>query len=384
MCPAQTAFSPVRRLKAANARRAGRLGYRNPIIAQHGIPWIKASRLELASIRTDPISNLQPVMGESSSAPATPSLTIAAPESRRKIWGPTTSGPFYTGTAEVEPMGSWYLEPYLFDSSHGGSSSKEFNQKMAIGMGHNLEFDIQTPMILNTAKSPTTPMGKTVSQFGTGDTHMNFKYELTKDADTCKFLAQPAMTLTFDFIIPSGNASGLRASRYGVDQFGNGTYQEGLSLLIRKRARPFMFYGQFGDLIGDPTTVSKGYVFNNGIGSVQSGRHVRMVDGNLLYYSAALEYVLNTRHGIGLLAELDGQSQSGHSLFFGKATAPSYSYLSAAPEVEFTWPARKNLAITWGAGVNLPVERGDYPRTVTPMFTVSFNFNGPNGGRSSQ
>jgi len=325
-----------------------------------------------------------PMIGESSSAAAIPAFVMGVQEHPRKVWGPTTSGPFFTGTAEVEPMGSWYEEPFLFDMRHGSSTSKNFNQKIAVGMGHNLEFDVQLPMLLNTAKSPTAPAGDAVSQFGPGDSHLSFKYELTNDADTCKFLARPAMTLTFDFIVPSGNTSGLRASRYGVDQFGNGTFQEGMSLLVRKRAKPFMIYGQFGDLIGDPTRVSKGYGFDNGITSIQAGRQVRMVDGNLLYYSAALEYVLNTRHGIGFLAELDGQSQSQHSLLFGKATAPSYSYLSAAPEVEFTWPARKNLAITWGAGVNLPVERGDYPRTVTPMFTVSFNFNGPNGGRSSQ
>jgi hypothetical protein len=30
-------------------------------------------------------------------------------------WGPNTSGPFFTGTAEVEPVGSWYLEPFAYD-----------------------------------------------------------------------------------------------------------------------------------------------------------------------------------------------------------------------------------------------------------------------------
>ncbi|MFP5209728.1 MAG: hypothetical protein ACLGRW_10605 [Acidobacteriota bacterium] len=304
--------------------------------------------------------------------------------SRKPYWGPTTSGPFFTGTAEVEPMGSRYWEPYLFDYRQTGSTSMNYNQKMAVGMGNNLEFDAQVPLILNIAKPPVTPAGTTVSQFGPGDAHLDFKYQLTEDANPYKFLARPAMALTADFFLPSGNASGLRPSRYGVDQFGNGTFQEGLSLLIHKRARPFEFYGQFGDLIEDPTTVSQGYSYNNGITSVQSGKNVRMIDGNLLYYSAAVEYVINSKRGIGVLAELDGQAQSLHNLFFGKATAPGYSYLSASPEVEYTWPARKNFAITWGAGVNLPVERGDFPHLFTPMATVTFCFNGPNGGRESQ
>ena len=30
-------------------------------------------------------------------------------------WGPATSGPFYTGTAEAEPLGSDFLEPWVYD-----------------------------------------------------------------------------------------------------------------------------------------------------------------------------------------------------------------------------------------------------------------------------
>ena len=299
-------------------------------------------------------------------------------------WGPTTSGPFFTGTAEVEPMGSSYWEPYLFDYKKAGSRSMNFNEKSAMGLGHNLEFDVQVPLILNTATATAAPAGTTVSQFGPGDTHMDFKYELTTDQNTYKFLAWPAISLTADFFLPSGNASGLRPSRYGVDQFGNGTFQEGASLLIRKRAKPVTLYAQLGDLIEDPMDATQGYGYNNDISTVKAGQQVRVVDGNLLYYSAAMEYVFNGRHGIGFLAEVDGQSQSLHNLFFGKATAPSYSYLSAAPEVEYTWPAGKRFAITWGAGVNLPVERGDYPHIVTPMMTLTFNFFGPKGGRNSE
>jgi hypothetical protein len=299
-------------------------------------------------------------------------------------WGPSTSGPFFTGTAEVEPRGSWYIEPYMFDFSRAASTSFNFNQKVAIGLGGNLELDSQAPMIFNIARPPATPPGTTKNQFGIGDTHLNLKYQLISDRNTYTFLARPAISLTADLFIPSGHFSGLRPSRYGVDQFGNGTFQEGLSVLVRKRAKPFSFYAQLGDLIEDPTNVSAGYGFNNGITSVPPGTHLHLIGGNLLYYSADLEYVLNSKHGVGILAEVDGQSQDQHNLLFGKATAPSYSYLSAAPEAEFTWPARRKLAITWGAGVNLPVERGDYPRVVAPMVTVTFNFFGPNGSRNSE
>lgn len=308
----------------------------------------------------------------------------AVPASTKPVWGPNTSGPFFTGTAEVEPMGSWYVEPFMFDYRKHGSDSNTFTQKMAIGMGHRLEFDVLVPLIHNSAEPPATPNNTKVSEFGPGDTHLGFKYGLTTDTNTLKFLARPAIALTADFFLPSGNAANLSARRYGVDQFGNGTYQEGLSLLVHKRARPFAFYGQLGDLVEDPTNVSKGYGFNDGIDEVSSGTNVRMLDGNLLYYSGALEYVLNTKHGIGFVTEATGQSQSSRNLFFGKATAPSYSYLWLDPAVEFTWPAQKRFAITWGGGVALSVARKNYPRVLTPMLTATFYFNGPKGGRSAE
>ncbi len=329
---------------------------------------------------------------ESSSLTGLPAANLApyyvsagyAPKKRQAVWGPSTSGPFFTGTAEVEPMGSSYVEPFLFANRKKGSSSNVFNQKMSLGLGNNLEFDAQMPMIANSAESSATQSGSTVRQFGPGDLHLSFKYQLTQDQNTYKLLARPALALTTDFYFPTGKATGLQPNRYGTDQFGNGNFQQGLSLLIHKRVHPFAFYGQVGDLIEDPAHVSKGYGYNNGIDTVASGRNVRMVDGNLLYYSGALEYVMNTRHGLGVLAEVDGQSQSLHNLFFGKATAPSYSYLAVAPELEFTTPAGKRFGITWGAGVNIPVERNNFERVITPMVTATFYFNGPNGGRSSE
>lgn len=383
-CRAQTASLPQRTVGSFQARPATGKGQFWQTLAPYGFSSSTSETPEAGMGKSQEESAVAHQPGDGREAFVRPVSDDDVQRRRKPSWGPTTSGPFFTGTAEVEPMGSRYLEPYMFAYRQVGSSSTDFNQKMAVGMGNHLEFDAQVPLILNTAKPPVTPAGTAVSQFGPGDAHLNFKYQLTSDTNTSKLFARPAMALTFDFFLPSGNASGLRPSRYGVDQFGNGTFQEGLSLLIHKRAHPFEFYGQFGDLIEDPTTVSQGYGYNNGMTTVQSGKNVRMIDGNLLYYSAAIEYVISSKHGIGLLAEVDGQAQSLHNLFFGRASAPGYSYLSAAPEVEYTWPAGKNFAITWGAGVNLPVERGDYPRVFTPMATVTFCFNGPNGGRESK
>lgn len=304
-------------------------------------------------------------------------------EGKRKEWGANTSGPFFTGTAEVEPLQSVYIEPYVFNNREKGSSNEEFTQKMAIGLGHGLEFDALVPFTRNAVNSPGGLRGQNVSDIGAGDTQLSVKYELTTDSNTYKFFSRPAITVTGNIVIPTGNATNLISRLHGADQFGNGTWGEGPGLLVRKRFKPFVFYGQMGDLIVEPTTVPKGYSFDNQIGTVSTRRGLRMIDGNLFSYSAALEDVFNTKHGIGGLLEFTGEKQAGRNLIFGKATAPPFSYISMAPELEFTLPAGKRFAATWGGGVMIPLERGDYPRIVTPMMTVTLYFNGPNGSRNS-
>ena len=311
---------------------------------------------------------------------ATKSTVPPAPPPR---WGANTSGPFFTGTAEVDPPGSFYVEPYIFDNRGTGGSSRQFTQKLSIGMGHNLEFDALMPLVLNSTNATSTPLQTSASSFGPGDAEIYFKYQLTSDADTYRLLARPALTVSTNFILPLGNTANLNPQKNGTDQFGNGTYQEGIGLVVRKRFKPYALYGQVENYFIDPATVTNGYTFDNQLASVTSSGPVKMIDGNLFTYSGTIEDVFNTRHGFGGLLELTGEAQSSSNLFFGTATAPSFSYVSMAPELEFTWPAGGHFAATWGGGVLMPVHRVNYPRTVTPMMTVSFYFNGPHGSRSS-
>jgi hypothetical protein len=300
-------------------------------------------------------------------------------------WGPNTSGPFFTGTAEVEPIGSWYLEPiFVYDFLTAGSSSLYNPVRLAIGLGHNLELDTYIPLIQNQESPPLTPQGTSSSHFGAGNTHFEIKWQLFSDADVYQPLARPAIALDFNFWIPSGQYQNLNPQDYGADQLGNGTYNEAIQLLLRKHVKPFIFYFQLGDIVENPSTVGAGYTFNNGLTPAPvtaAAPNFHMVDGNLLYYAAAFEHVINTEWGAGYLLEIYGESQSGQNLFFGVANAPPWSFLWAAPEIEVTWPHGKKFSATWGAGVALPVYQSNYPSTVTPMGTVSFYFNGPFGYR---
>ncbi len=308
---------------------------------------------------------------------------LALPRPSR-AWGPATSGPEYTGTAEVEPPGSWYFEPWFYGNHELGLGTwtMAMPERWAIGLGHNLEFDFYPNFILNTAAPPTTPAGRSTSRFGAGNQHFEFKYQLLSDADTHRLLALPALSLKTITWVPTGNYQNLSPSAYNTDQFGNGTWNQGLGLLAHKRFEPFELYGEVDDIVELPTQVHGGYTFNNGLTVVPFGQSLRMVDGNLLYYAAAFEHVISSRWGFGYVLEVAGQSQSGYNLFFGRASAPAWSYLWLVPTLELTWPNTDTFQTTWGAGVALPAYQWDFPRTIVAIFTVTFYFNSRYGRRA--
>jgi hypothetical protein len=295
-------------------------------------------------------------------------------------WGPNTSGPFFTGTAEVEPEGSFFYEPYWFDYSMPGLgiTTLSMAQRLSIGMTKNWEFDISIPVIMNSAAAPSAPLGQQAGTTGMGDTLVWIKRQLTDDADPYKFWSRPAMTLEGQLTLPTGHYLSLNPALYGTDQTGQGSYNEGVYFILRKHFKPFMWYVQAGDIVIDPTDAGTGYAFYN---EATTSGPTHVVNGNLLYFASALEHVVNTKWGAGYLFEIFGESQTGQSLLFGPASAPPWSFLWGAPEIEVTWPYEGTVTVTWGAGVALPLYESNYPVTYTPMGTITVYYNGPFGYR---
>ncbi len=289
-------------------------------------------------------------------------------------WVSNTSGPFYTGTADAEPAGSFYVEPFIYYNLVPGEGTKEYDmqQRLSTGWKDGYEFDIYAPIVYGVGGPPTTPPGVSVSHFGYGNTHLELKKQLVKETDRTHLFRMPSLALTANLYIPTGKYRNLNPSDYGIDQMGNGTWDEEINSLLRKEFQPFELYMQFSDIIQNPATVHGGYTFDNNKTVVPDGKTVHMVDGNLLYYAGALEYVAIPKYGIGGLLEYNGEAQSGHNPFFGQATAPSWSFFHLGPELEATWPNTPKHPVTWGVGYMLPVERSGYPREFTPMFTVTF------------
>lgn len=318
--------------------------------------------------------------GVPASAPVAAALSIpllaavwsgpAAAQEQR--WVGNTSGPFFTGTADVEPWGSWYYEPFVFDAIGHSFYSLDNLQKFAVGLPWSMEADLFAPLIYNRSKSP---MAGAVDHFAVGDVTLQLKRQLLKDTQPYNLLAKPSVSILGNLTFPTGPYQSRSPALEGTDQSGNGTYDVNFGIELHKQAAPFQFYLELADYIILPSSIRGPYTFNNGLTQLPLGSSLRMVDGNLFYYAAAVEHVLDPEIGLGYLLEAYGETQGTGNLVYGPANAPAWSALWLAPEVEVTWPSRANFAVTWGAGVALPVARSNYPRTIIPMATVTFYFN---------
>ncbi len=289
-------------------------------------------------------------------------------------WNPQSNGPFFTGTAEVNPPGSGFVEPYVYDQRSPGGETVSMPQRINLGLVPRWDFSLSVPLVYKTASTP----GGDVEHFGAGDALLWFKRQILDDADTSRFWAKPGLSLESVFTLPSGRYRDLDTSLAGTDQTGNGAFAEGLSAVMRKRFKPFQLYLQATETVTNPTSAGPGFAFPNGAVLTTSDR---VVDGNLLTVSGALEWLIDESNGFGGLLEFYAQDQAGYSLFWRGVDAPSWSAAWLAPELEFGGVSNKNIVVSYGAGCLIPLYWSDSPRTWGPMATAQINFNGPEGHR---
>lgn len=282
-------------------------------------------------------------------------------------WVDNTSGPTYTGTADVMPGGSFYIEPYYFNYRTKGGNNTALPLKLAYGIGHRTELDV----FLSGDYSGAAP--EQSSSFELGDTVVQAKFAIHKETDRYHLWKAPSLGISVDINIPTGHLRSSKPNVSGGSQTTNNTWNEQLNVLARKQFKPFELYLEGTEIVQNPTDVTGPYDFDNGINSVATGTPFHVVDGNVLAADAALEDVLIPRCGFGYLIEVNGERQSARSLIFGHANAPAFSYVNLSPELEVTWPAKGRFPVTWGGGVTITAARSDYPRQLTPVFTVTFN-----------
>lgn len=267
----------------------------------------------------------------------------------------------------MEPEGSFYIEPFYLNYRSASGKNTTIPWKLAYGIGHRTELDLYAPL------EYVGVGGNTTEALEFGDTMVQSKFQFYKETNRYRFLTMPSFGVSLDLNIPTGHLQSTKPNLAGGSQTTNNTWNEQFNILARKQFKPFELYLEGTEIIEDPADVTGPYQFNNGITTIAPGVHEHMVDGNLMAASGTLEHVLDAKDGLGYLIEINGQRQSSKSLFWGRATAPAFSYLWVSPELEATWPAKGRFPLSWGVGVTFTAMRSDYPAQLIPMFTVTLN-----------
>ena len=256
-------------------------------------------------------------------------------------WNVITKGPFIPDTAEASPVGTWVLNPTIYlQSTPDGQYSAVNIEEFSTGLGSGgLEFDTALPLIPN-----NSPNYFEADQYW-------FKWQVSRDDNTYRFFSRPAVSIEPYFLVPG--------------QSQNETTQEGIFIPLHKRFKPFELYAQAGMLLPN---------------SFQRQGQINEIWGNLYSYSAALEDVMSDKHGAGWILEAYGETQDKNSLF-GGVNQPAWSFISASPDLEVTWPNRQSFEVGWSVGMFFPLMANGTPWSRLAIASVTLYFNGIYGNR---
>jgi hypothetical protein len=255
-------------------------------------------------------------------------------------WAPLTAGPIVAGTAEVNPVGTWWYSAASYFQKLADAKYVDINTEgVGVGLGKNLGFNASVPVI----PFPTDNYYQQQQYW--------FKWQINRDEETHHLLALPAFGMETRFVDQSGDD------------------KEGVFFMAHKRFKPFELYAQLGAYSDNP--------IGNGPGAPET------LNGMPFNYAISFEDVLSDAHSAGYVIEAFGQNQSNVS-FYGKTNAPSWGYFSIAPEIEFNWPNKKSFALAWDFGCFIPVYAYNYVYGFTPMINLVYYFNWKDKSRMSQ
>jgi hypothetical protein len=282
-------------------------------------------------------------------------------------WNPQSSGPFFTGTADTTPPGSFFAEAYAYYGVQPNSNSLSIPMRFDQGIVPSVEFNVSVPYQHTWVKGPN---GLSGSGGGVGDSQIFFKFRILEEK-----AVRPSLAIETTLTLPSGNATNLDPTKNGADQTGQGSLAETLTLLARKKLQPFKIYGQLSYTRAATVQMQPGYSLTN-LNSLAPGQTV--VPGDNLYLSLAFEHILNDSSCFGYLFELYGNHVFQTNLLSGNASTMSWTQVSVAPELEIN----SSDSIQWAAGMTFPFASvNGPPRNMTYMLTVTWQYDGPLGHR---
>lgn len=127
--------------------------------------------------------------------------------------------PFYTDNADVTPKGGVHIESFdeydwLQRSQAPHREQNTINMRVNYGLGHGLELDLDSPLIIIVNDAAATPR----RPFGIGDTDFGVKYNIKQETKTS---SMPALTAAVYIEVPTGEQStGLGSGLTDVWMYG--------------------------------------------------------------------------------------------------------------------------------------------------------------------
>ncbi len=151
-----------------------------------------------------------------------------------KMFNPWYAGPLLTGSANVAPMGSIVLQPYVFVTNHYA----RFNSRRDSICLPDL-VQVNTPFILQTGLLPRVDITVTpqyiynhqnaISYNGIGDTSLALGISLFQETPYI-----PAMKVGITESFPTGKYENLSSNKNGLDALGSGSYATTFSFNVSK------------------------------------------------------------------------------------------------------------------------------------------------------
>ena len=228
-------------------------------------------------------------------------------------WNPVTAGPITAWIAPLCGKSKLVVQPFFFYThtrgafdSEGdyhaldkGDKKSQYQQMLfaQYGITDKLEIDAQTSYLENHVKKDA----ERAHSEGFGDSWLFGRYCLVEEKDW-----MPHIAVLFQLKIPTGKYQHSEEARLDTDLMGNGSWDEGLGVILTKKLKPFILHADCIYTIpqrvkvDDTTTTYAPY----------------------LNYDFAVEYVL--LKGFNLMVEINGVCQ-GDKREFGKTVPASDS-----------------------------------------------------------
>lgn len=271
---------------------------------------------------------------------------------------PWFTGPIIAAPGQNTAPGQWFFNPYVtyfytYGQTDGSWKHHNIHDISSVQTSVTLQTGITDWLDIKAYGQYETKQQQGSNASGFNDTFLRLGLQfLTEEEGSC----QPNVRLTILEILPTGQYKNLNSKKYGLDAFGNGSYETFFNLIFSKKVgwipcHPLNLIANFA--YSFPTKVRvHGYNAYGGGKSAKGTVHL----GNASFVDLAFELSFTQRFAFAMDAFI---THRNHSNFSGKRaitmegtkisnSSPASTQISLAPALEYFFTEKLSiLAGSW-------------------------------------